>query len=49
MDALPYFCLWVESVIRRMIGMHHGKAVAAPVKPGVSLRVLPPASNRRSG
>ena len=36
MDALPYFFLWLESVIRRTLRIGHGKAVAA--QPGTRLR-----------
>jgi hypothetical protein len=53
MDALPYFFLWLESVIRRTLRIGHGKAVAAPMKPGVLPRAhaagfakVPATSNR---
>jgi hypothetical protein len=38
MDALPYFFLWLESVIRRTLRIGHGKAVAAPMTPGTRPR-----------
>ena len=38
MDALPYFFLWLESVIRRTLRIGHGKAAAAPMKPGTRPR-----------